>query len=126
MPSQNCPKCPPDTSVQACPYCGAGAAELWNRAAVTVKSLKEFVTVIAPMAPDSRAKTRGHYWYRGQTNAGWGLETSFLRMTQHLAKQPEEAINLQDVERQEFMSKTHLFIDTGNMEKVKTMPAGGR
>jgi hypothetical protein len=37
MPSQNCPKCPRDTSVQACPYCGAGAAELWNRAAVTVE-----------------------------------------------------------------------------------------
>lgn len=122
MPIQNCPKCPRDTSVQACPYCGAGAAELWNRAAVTVESLEEFVTVIAPMAPDSPAKTRGHYWYRGQTNAEWGLETSFLRMTRHLAKRREEAINLENVARQEFMSKAHLFIDPGNMSKVKTMP----
>ena len=89
---------------------------------MTVESLEEFVTVIAPMAPDSPAKTRGHYWYRGQTNAEWGLETSFLRMTRHLAKRREEAINLENVARQEFMSKAHLFIDPGNMGKVKTMP----
>ena len=39
-----------------------------------------------------------------------------------LAKQPEEAIRLEDVARQEFMSKAHLFIDLGNMDKVKTIP----
>ena len=39
-----------------------------------------------------------------------------------LAKQPEEAIRLEDVARQEFIFKAHLFIDLGNMDKVKTMP----
>jgi hypothetical protein len=122
MPNENCPQCPPDTSVQACPYCGAGAAELWNREAVTVESLEQFVAVIAPMAPDSPATTSGQYWYRGQTNSEWGLETSFLRMTRHLAKQRDEAIRLEVAAREEFMSKAHLFIDPGNMEKVKTIP----
>jgi hypothetical protein len=105
MPSQNCPKCPPDTSVRPCPYCGDGAAERWDSAAETVESLEQFVKVIASMAPDSRAKTRGHYWYRGQTNAGWGLETSFLRMTRHLAKQHQEAISLEDAAREESCPK---------------------
>lgn len=122
MPSQNCPKCPRDTSVQACPYCGAGAKERWNGLAVTVESLKKFVAIIKPMSPDSAAKASGDYWYRGQTNAEWGLETSFLRMTRHLAKQRKEAIGLENVAREEFMSKAHLFIDPGNMDKVKTYP----
>lgn len=122
MANTTCPQCPPDTSVQACPHCGTGAAELWNREAVTVESLAQFVAVITPLAPDSPGNTSGHYWYRGQTNAGWGLETSFLRMTRHLAKQREEAIRLEDAAREEFSSKAHLFIDPGNMAKVKTRP----
>ena len=89
---------------------------------MTVGSLADFVAAVAPLAPDSMATASGHYWYRGQTNAEWGLETSFLRMTRHLAKQREEALHLEDVARQEFMSKAHLFIDPGNMTKVKTMP----
>ena len=122
MPNRKCPKCPRNTAVQPCRHCGHGSKELWNRLAVTVKSLKEFVKVITPLSWDSAAKARGYYWYRGQSNAEWGLETSFLRMTRHLAKQRKEAIRLEDEAREEFMSKAHLFIDPGNMDKVKTMP----
>ena len=39
-----------------------------------------------------------------------------------IAKQREEALRLEEVARQEFMSKAHLFIDIGNMAKVKTIP----
>jgi hypothetical protein len=74
------------------------------------------------MSPDSAATSSGQYWYRGQTDAKWGLETSFLRMTRHLAKQRQEALSLEDAARQEFMSRAHLFIDPGNMAKVKTIP----
>jgi hypothetical protein len=94
----------------------------WERQAVTVESLKDFVEVVRPLAPDSRAPESGEYWYRGQTNTKWGLETSFLRMTRHLAAQSDEAIRLEDEARQEFMSKAHLFIDPGSMDKVRTIP----
>jgi hypothetical protein len=122
MPQTKCPKCPADTSADPCPHCGAGEREAWDRAAVPVDSLEAFVKVIAPMAPDSKSKVSGNYWYRGQTNVDWSLETSFLRMTRHLAKEREEALSLEDAARQEFMSKVHLFIDPGNMTKVKTIP----
>jgi FRG domain-containing protein len=121
MAKNDCPECH-GTPVDVCPVCGAGGREQWDRTSVTVESLADFVKVITPLAPDSRSKASGTYWYRGQTNAEWGLETSFLRMTRHLAKQREEAIELEDEARQEFMSRAHLFIDAGNMDKVKTIP----
>jgi hypothetical protein len=83
--------------------------------------LEQFVAIITSMAPDSLSKASGHYWYRGQTNADWGLETSSLRMTRHLAKQREEALRLEDAAREEFSSMAHLFIDAGNIAKVKTL-----
>jgi FRG domain-containing protein len=117
-----CPECLGKIPVEVCPSCGAGAREQWDRSALIVESLADFVAAVAPLAPDSMTTASGHYWYRGQTNAEWGLETSFLRMTRHLAKEREEALHLEDVARQEFMSRAHLFIDPGNMTKVKTMP----
>jgi hypothetical protein len=89
---------------------------------VVVDSLDKFVAAVAPLSPDSNSDVSGRYWYRGQANAEWGLETSFLRMTKHLARQREEAIVLEDAARQEFMSRAHLFIEHGHLAKVKTMP----
>jgi hypothetical protein len=122
MPKNRCPRCGQTPFVDACSSCGAGARELWSRQKVTVRSLKEFVKAVKPMSPDSGSRASGHYWYRGQTNAEWGLETSFLRMTQHLAKRTDQAILLEDAARQEFMSKAHLFVDPGHLAKVKTIP----
>src|SRR5205809_21006 len=101
MPNRNCPKCPQNTAVQPCPHCGDGSAELWNRLTVTVESLKEFVDIIAPLSPYSGAEASGYYWYRGQSNVEWGLETLFMRMTRHLAERREEVIRLEDEARQE-------------------------
>src|SRR6478736_4142824 len=108
MPNRKCPNCPRNTAVHPCRHCGHGSAKLWNRLAVTVTSLEEFVKIIAPLSPYSAAEASGYYWYRGQSNADWGLETSFLRMTQHLAKQRKEAICLEGEALQEFKSKAHL------------------
>jgi hypothetical protein len=89
---------------------------------VTVSSLKDFVDVVRPMSPDANTQSSGLYWYRGQTSSTWGLETSFLRMTRHLARHVQDALRLEDAARLEFMSKAHLFIDPGNLTKVKTIP----
>jgi hypothetical protein len=102
MSESRCPKCPRG---RACPVCGRGAFELWGANVAKVSSLSEFVGLVKPQAPDSGARESGEYWYRGQTSHLWGLEPSFLRMA-----------------RQEFMSKAHLFIEPGSMEKIKTMP----
>jgi|SRR5829696_6018106 len=96
--------------------------DAWNRHAVTVDSLPLFVEVVRPLAEDSRTPSSGQYWYRGQTNGEWGLETSFLRMTRHLADRAEEVLALEEEARDEFKSKAHLFIDAGHLEKVKTNP----
>lgn len=114
-----CPKCP---GAGACPHCGRGAFELWSAQAATASSLSEFVALVKPLAPDSGAPVSGQYWYRGQTSAAWGLETSFLRMTRHLARPNVAALQLEGAARLEFMSRAHLFIDPGSMAKVKTIP----
>lgn len=122
MKKDRCPKCSRTHSGNACPYCGPAAREGWNRRAVTVESLPQFVETVSPLSQDSGSAESGEYWYRGQTNVDWGLETSFLRMTRHLTKLSKEVIRLEDEARQEFMSKAHLFIDPGNMGKIKTIP----
>jgi hypothetical protein len=87
-----------------------------------VRSLSEYVAVVKEQAPDSKSPVSGEYWYRGQTDASWSLETSFFRMTRHLAKQNVDALRLEEAARLEFMSKAHLFIEPGNIAKVKTLP----
>lgn len=117
-----CPRCSKVHTADACPYCGPGARDRWDRRSVIVESLQKFVEVVRPMSPGSGAAQSGEYWFRGQTNAEWGLQPSFLRMTQHIEEQPEEALRLEDAARHEFMSKAHLFIDSNSMGKVKTVP----
>ena len=45
---------------------------LWNDVTVSVSTVQQFMDAIAPLAPDAGAQS-GQYWYRGQTNAAWGL-----------------------------------------------------
>ena len=123
MDQNSCPHCPNDTSVEACPHCGAGSREVWNRHRETVDNLEQFVQKVAPMAPDSQDYgARGLYWFRGQTRVSWGLEPSFMRMTRNLTKDAALAIALERAARSEFMSKAHLFVDPGPLGKVKTLP----
>lgn len=117
-----CPKCSRKLSADGCSYCGPATRDRWNRRVVIVESLPRFVEAVSPLAQNSGAAESGEYWFRGQTNAEWGLETSFLRMTRHLAELSQEVIRLEDAARQEFMSKAHLFIDPGSMGKVRTIP----
>jgi FRG domain len=122
MDQNPCPDCPDDLSVEACSRCGAGARTLWERASVRVDTLEEFVNKVAAMAPDSQQTVSGRYWFRGQTNATWGLQPSFMRMTRMLTRDPTDAIELEDAACSEFMSKAHLFVDPGRLAKVKTTP----
>jgi len=122
MDLHTCPECPPDLSIEACSSCGAGGRNIWDRNSERVKTLDRFVALVAPMAPNSGDPRSGFYWFRGQTNATWGLQPSLMRMTRNLVDDPAEAIKLEDAARAEFMSVAHLSVDPGRLGKVKTIP----
>lgn len=98
-------------------------AEAWRGVTETVSTLPAFMQEIAPLSPDAHDDgISGRYWFRGQTNALWGLEPSLMRMTRNVRDIPDRARALEDAARREFMSKAHLFIDAGHLAKVKTTP----
>ena len=78
-----------------CPYCAAGARNLWDSHSEPVESLEEFVNTVAPMAPNSAGPQSGLYWFRGQTTVSWGLQPSFMRVTRNLTERLAEAIALE-------------------------------
>ena len=96
--------------------------DLWNDVTVPVRTVQQFMDAIAPLAPDSGEYQSGEYWYRGQTNATWGLESSLMRMTRNVKHEPTWALKLEGAALTEFMSKAHLFVEPSHLAKVKTMP----
>jgi hypothetical protein len=96
--------------------------ELWSQASQTVGTLQQFIDAVAPLSPDSGAYESGQYWYRGQTNVAWGLESSLMRITRNVRDQPRVALTLEEAALKEFMSKAHLFVEPSHLAKVKTTP----
>jgi FRG domain len=74
---------------------------------------------VADMVPTS-APSDVAFWFRGQSNAAWHLEPSFLRSFRHLGESTAAALRLEEDALKAFRSQAHLFVQPFLLEKVKT------
>jgi hypothetical protein len=82
-------------------------------------TLEDFVREVADMVPTS-APSDVAFWFRGQSNAAWHLEPSFLRSFRHLGESTAAALRLEEDALKAFRSQAHLFVQPFLLEKVKT------
>jgi hypothetical protein len=91
---------------------------LWQTVEVT--TLEEFVRAIADIVPSSTDDRS--YWFRGQSNSDWYLESSFLRSSSGLGLSTESALALEREALKAFRSRAHLFVSHDHLDKVRTTP----
>jgi len=84
-----------------------------------VSSLRDFFDVAADVLPTS-AGSGVAYWFRGQSNAEWPLEPSFMRSVRHRRVSPEPASRLEKEALDAFKAQAHLFVPPALLDKVKT------
>ena len=86
-----------------------------------VASFEEFVGRLVDILPTT-SHDEVSFWFRGQSNEGWSLESSFLRSSSGLGLSADSALDLEREARNAFRSKAHLFVSPHLLEKVKTTP----
>jgi len=87
----------------------------------TVTSFDELVDEIHKLMPPESAPDEV-YWFRGQSNYKWSLDTSYMRCSKNLGLSDQDLVDLETAARLEFRSKAHLFVKPSLLEKVKTTP----
>src|SRR5262249_55253479 len=88
---------------------------------VRVNDFEGFVSELRSMLPQ-KAEDRTRYWFRGQSNAAWDLEPSFLRGWSEGDLPLKAALGLEEEALKAFQFKAHLFVSPHLLEKVKTKP----
>src|SRR4051812_5456607 len=88
---------------------------------VPVDGFEDFVKALRDILPTS-TRDDGLYWFRGQSNEGWDLETSFVRSSRGLGLSADDAIGLEDEALKAFQFSAHMFISPQLLEKVRTRP----
>ena len=79
---------------------------MWEKRRVS--DLTDFFEVAADVLP-STAGSNVAYWFRGQSNAQWQLEPSFMRTVKHRRVAPEQAIaNLESLEELQRLLATNV------------------
>jgi hypothetical protein len=84
-----------------------------------VSSLRDFFDVAADVLPTT-ADSSVAYWFRGQSNAQWPLEPSFMRSVKHRRVSAEPAVWLEREALDAFKAQAHLFVPPALLDKVKT------
>jgi hypothetical protein len=84
-----------------------------------VSDLQGFFGVAKDVLPTT-AGSGVAYWFRGQSNAEWLLEPSFMRSVKHRRVSPEPATRLEKDALDAFKAQAHLFVRPYLLDKVKT------
>ena len=95
------------------------ATEGWEQIEVT--TFEEFVTAIRELTP-AGAPSGEEYWFRGQSDAKWPLETSLMRSSCALSFAIDELIELEAWALKAFRWTAHLHVKPELLEKLKTIP----
>jgi FRG domain len=86
-----------------------------------VVNLEQFVRELTDILPTTAAHDVA-FWFRGQSNAAWHLESSFMRSSRHLGIEAEAIVRLEAEALKAFRSQAHLFVEPHLLDKVKTIP----
>ncbi len=86
-----------------------------------VTSFEEFVMEIRKMTPEE-ITLREEYWFRGQSDSTWGLDTSLMRSSCKLDLSLDELTDLETVARKAFQWTAHLHVKPELLAQVRTIP----
>ena len=84
-----------------------------------VSDLTDFFKAAADVLPTTAGKNVA-YWFRGQSNSKWTLESSFMRSVKHRHASSELATSLEKEALDAFKAQAHLFVKPYLLDKVKT------
>jgi hypothetical protein len=86
-----------------------------------VDSFEGFEKEIRDLTPGDLT-LREEYWYRGQSDATWGLQPSFMRSCCKLGLSNVDLADLEYVALNAFKWTAHLHVKPDILEKVRTIP----
>jgi hypothetical protein len=95
------------------------ATEGWEQ--IEVRTFEEFVTAIRELTP-AGVPFGEEFWFRGQNDAKWPLETSLMRSSCKMSFTNDELIELEAVALKAFRWTAHLHVKPELLEKLKTIP----
>jgi hypothetical protein len=84
-------------------------------------SFEQFIEILKSLMPSTSMDDRS-YWFRGQSDATWHLESSFMRSLGESSASRQQAIGLETAALKEFRSKAHFYVSQQLLDKVKTTP----
>src|SRR5262245_19669949 len=82
---------------------------------------EDFVVQIREMMP-AEDSLRNEFWFRGQSNADWKLETSLMRSCCKLKLTEKEVTELESVALKAFEWSAHLHVKPEFLSMVRTIP----
>jgi hypothetical protein len=91
----------------------------WDEREVT--NLEDFLGELTDILPTT-ASSDVAFWFRGQNNAAWHLESSFMRSSKHLGISADAVVRLEAEALKAFRSQAHLFVQPHLLDKVRTTP----